>query len=219
MKKILSLGLLMLVLVPVAYYFNKPSEEKKLNVLSPMDVNAEMVDPELRNIGRGHYIQAFECLDQENKTFNSSSIQGKVWVVEYFFATCMGICPIMNAQMQRIQAAHLKDTNVVLLSFTVDPDQDTPEALGLYAEKHEAIPGKWFFLTGEKSMLYELARKSFFLLKPAEAKNQGDAGSDFIHTNNFVLIDKDKQIRGYYDGTNAKEVDALIHDISRLKME
>ena len=68
-------------------------------------------------------------------------------------------------------------------------------------------------------MLYKLARRSFFLLKPAEAKNQGDAGSDFIHTNNFVLIDKDKQIRGYYDGTNAKEVDALIHDISRLKME
>ncbi|MEJ6589087.1 MAG: SCO family protein [Crocinitomicaceae bacterium] len=219
MKKILSLVLLMVVLVPIAYYFNKPSEEKKLDVLSPMDVNAEMVDSELRNIGRGHYIQDFEFFDQKNQRFQSSSIKDKIWVVEYFFATCKGICPIMNAQMQRVQSAHEKDTNVVILSFTVDPDQDTPEALGLYADEHGAIAGKWFFLTGEKSMLYELARKSFFLLKPAEAKNQGDAGGDFIHTNNFVLIDRDKQIRGYYDGTNPKEVDALILDVSRLKMD
>lgn len=219
MKKILSLVLLMVVLVPIAYYFNKPSEEKKLDVLSPMDVNAEMVDSELRNIGRGHYIQEFEFFDQKNQRFQSSSIKDKIWVVEYFFATCKGICPIMNAQMQRVQSAHEKDTNVVILSFTVDPDQDTPEALGLYADEHGAIAGKWFFLTGEKSMLYELARKSFFLLKPAEAKNQGDAGGDFIHTNNFVLIDRDKQIRGYYDGTNPKEVDALILDVSRLKMD
>ena len=202
MKKILSLVLLMVVLVPIAYYFNKPSEEKKLDVLSPMDVNAEMVDSELRNIGRGHYIQDFEFFDQKNQRFQSSSIKDKIWVVEYFFATCKGICPIMNAQMQRVQSAHEKDTNVVILSFTVDPDQDTPEALGLYADEHGAIAGKWFFLTGEKSMLYELARKSFFLLKPAEAKNQGD-----------------KQIRGYYDGTNPKEVDALILDVSRLKMD
>ena len=219
MKKILSLVLLMVVLVPIAYYFNKPSEEKKLDVLSPMDVNAEMVDSELRNIGRGHYIQDFEFFDQKNQRFQSSSIKDKIWVVEYFFATCKGICPIMNAQMQRVQSAHEKDTNVVILSFTVDPDQDTPEALGLYADEHGAIARKWFFLTGEKSMLYELARKSFFLLKPAEAKNQGDAGGDFIHTNNFVLIDRDKQIRGYYDGTNPKEVDALILDVSRLKMD
>ena len=219
MKKILSLVLLMVVLVPIAYYFNKPSEEKKLDVLSPMDVNAEMVDSELRNIGRGHYIQDFEFFDQKNQRFQSSSIKDKIWVVEYFFATCKGICPIMNAQMQRVQSAHEKDTNVVILSFTVDPDQDTPEALGLYADEHGAIAGQWFFLTGEKSMLYELARKSFFLLKPAEAKNQGDAGGDFIHTNNFVLIDRDKQIRGYYDGTNPKEVDALILDVSRLKMD
>ena len=88
-----------------------------------------------------------------------------------------------------------------------------------YAQSHDAIAGKWHFLTGEKSALYSLARKSFFVLKPAEAQNLGDAGSDFIHTNNFVLIDKQLQIRGYYDGTSAKEVNQLISDIKRLQNE
>ena len=88
-----------------------------------------------------------------------------------------------------------------------------------YANAHESVAGKWFFLTGNKESIYKLARKSFFLLKPAEAKNQGDVGSDFIHTNNFVLIDENKQIRGYYDGTNRNEVDELIEDIAILQNE
>lgn len=219
MKKVLLIITLLVICIPIAYYFNKPSNEKKIEVISPVDVNSEMVDPELRNKGRGHYIQDFDFIDQYKRVFSSNSIENKIWVVEYFFATCKGICPIMNAQMQRVQAAYLADTNVVLLSFTVDPDQDTPSVLKDYAEAHEAVDGKWFFLTGIKSKLYSLARKSFFLLKPAEAKNQGDAGGDFIHTNNFVLIDSKKQIRGYYDGTNSKEVDELINDITVLQME
>jgi protein SCO1/2 len=88
-----------------------------------------------------------------------------------------------------------------------------------YAQKQKAIADQWHFLTGKKEDLYSLARKSFFVLKPAEVQNQGDAGSDFIHTNNFVLVDKQKRIRGYYDGTSEKEVTELIKDISRLLEE
>jgi protein SCO1/2 len=93
---------------------------------------------------------------------------------------------------------------------------DKVEQLKRYAEKHQAVVGQWHFLTGKKDELYNLARKSFFVLKPAEAANQGDVGSDFIHTNNFVLVDKQKRIRGYYDGTSSKEVTRLIADVKKL---
>ena len=125
----------------------------------------------------------------------------------------------MNQQMQRVHSAFIQDQGVKIFSFTVDPEIDTVEQLKRYAESHQATPGKWHFLTGNKADLYALARKSFFVLKPAEAQNLGDAGSDFIHTNNFVLIDKNLRIRGYYDGTSLKEVNELISDIKRLQNE
>ncbi len=219
MKKIIFIFLLLLVCVPIAYYFNKPSDKKVLKVINPIDLNSEMVDVELRSKGKNHFIADFDLIDQDGLNFSSSSVSKKIWVVEYFFASCMGICPIMNEQMKRIQSAYYSDSNVVILSFTVDPENDTPKVLKEYANAHESVTGKWFFLTGNKESIYKLARKSFFLLKPAEAKNQGDVGSDFIHTNNFVLIDKNKQIRGYYDGTNRNEVDELIDDIAILQKE
>lgn len=219
MKKIIFIFLLLLVCVPIAYYFNMPTHEKELAVINPIDLNSEMVDVELRTKGKDHYIADFDLINQEGEAFSSKSVSKKIWVVEYFFASCMGICPIMNEQMKRIQSAYYSDTNVVILSFTVDPENDTPKVLKEYANTHESVAGKWFFLTGNKESIYKLARKSFFLLKPAEAKNQGDVGSDFIHTNNFVLIDENKQIRGYYDGTNRNEVDELIEDIAILQNE
>tara|TARA_B100001287_G_scaffold276768_1_gene289313 strand:+ start:4830 stop:5489 length:660 start_codon:yes stop_codon:yes gene_type:complete len=219
MKKVVFIFLLLMVCVPIAYYFNKPSDKKVLKVINPIDLNSEMVDVELRNKGKDHYISDFELINQEGRAFSSISVSKKIWVVEYFFASCKGICPLMNAQMRRVQSAFIADTNIVIMSFTVDPERDTPEVLKAYAEEHDAQSEKWIFLTGAKESIYELARKSFFLLKPAEAKNQGDVGSDFIHTNNFVLIDKNKQIRGYYDGTNRNEVDELIEDIVLLQQE
>lgn len=125
----------------------------------------------------------------------------------------------MNRQMQRVNKAFSQEKDIKLFSFTVDPETDSVEQMKQYAQSHDAIAGKWHFLTGEKSALYSLARKSFFVLKPAEAQNLGDAGSDFIHTNNFVLIDKQLRIRGYYDGTSVKEVNQLISDIKRLQNE
>lgn len=195
---------------------NKP---KPLKIYNPIDINPEMVDSLMQRKGYGHKIGPFSFLNQNNKTITLNSVKGKVFVVEYFFSTCSTICPIMNTQMQRVQNAFRNENKFSILSFTVDPETDTLEQMKKTALKFKAISDKWHFLTGDKNKLYQLARTSFFVLKPAEAKNLGDARNDFIHTNNFVLVDKHLRIRGYYDGTLSTEVNDLIKDIEVLLKE
>lgn len=219
MKRILFLVVFFILGVTITYFMIKPSKEKSLPVINPVDVNEEMVDPELLRIGYGHKIGNFSFLNQDGKLVTQQDVKGKVFVAEYFFTTCGTICPIMNVQMQRVHKAYQSNNNVRILSFTVDPKVDTVAQMKRYAVAHGADVKSWFFLTGTQEKLYELARKSFFVLKPAETENQGDVGSDFIHTNNFVLVDKEMRIRGYYDGTNSKEVDELIGDIALLVKE
>jgi protein SCO1/2 len=219
MKRIFFLGLLLLVCIPIAYYFTSSKKDKPLPIINPVDVNEEMVDPELLRLGLGHHIGSFSFQNQDGETISTKEMKGKIAVVEYFFTTCKSICPIMNQQMQRVNVAFKGDQDVRIFSFTVDPETDDVAQMKKYAMSHQATSGKWHFLTGKKEDLYALARKSFFVLKPAEAQNLGDAGSDFIHTNNFVLVDKQLRIRGYYDGTSVKEVNQLISDIKRLQKE
>jgi protein SCO1/2 len=203
----------------VAYYMMKPDGRHSPKVVNPVDVNPEMVDSTMQRKGYGHKIGEFSFLNQDGKTITEADVKGKVFVAEYFFTTCGTICPKMNVQMQRVQKAYLNDDRLKILSFTVDPEVDTVAQMKLYADGHGAKKGKWHFLTGDKAKLYELARKSFFVLKPAEAQNLGDAGNDFIHTNNFVLVDQKLRIRGYYDGTSEKDVNHLIGDIGLLLEE
>ncbi len=219
MKRILFLVVFFVLGVTITYFMIKPSKEKSLPVINPVDVKQEMVDPELLRIGYGHKIGNFSFLNQDGIVITQQDVKGKVFVAEYFFTTCGTICPIMNVQMQRVHKAFQANNNVRILSFTVDPKVDTVAQMKRYAVAHGADAKSWFFLTGTQEKLYELARKSFFVLKPAETENQGDVGSDFIHTNNFVLVDKEMRIRGYYDGTNSKEVDELIGDIALLVKE
>jgi protein SCO1/2 len=211
---ILALGILM------AYFMQNPAKKgKHLKIINPVDLNSEMVDSLLQRKGYGHIVGDFTFKNQFGNSISKKSLKGKIFVAEYFFTTCGTICPKMNIQMQRVQEAFKSNNEIQILSFTVNPEIDTLEQMRMYADAHGAIKGKWHFLTGEKSKLYELARKSLFVLKPAEAQNLGDAGSDFIHTNNFVLIDKKYRIRGYYDGTSDKEVNHLMSDIDILLHE
>lgn len=204
----------------IGYFILKPApSEEKLPVINPVDLNEEMVDPTMLRIGYGHKIGSFSFQNQNNQEITLESVRGKVFVVEYFFTTCGTICPKMNAQMQRVQDKYRGNDNFKILSFTVNPEVDTVEQMKRYADEHNADHSQWHFLTGTREKLYELARKSFFVLKPAEAQNLGDVGSDFIHTNNFVLVDKLLRIRGYYDGTNPKEVDKLMKDVGLLLKE
>lgn len=219
MKRIIAISIITLVSILIAYSIVKKDTKEELPIYNPIDVNSEMVDSALVRKGFGHTVGKFSFLNQNNKTITNKEVEGKVYVVEYFFTTCGTICPKMNAEMQRVHEKYkgIKDFNI--LSFTVNPEIDTVEQMKRYADSHGATDNQWHFLTGNKEDLYALARTSFFVLKPAEAQNLGDAGSDFIHTNNFVLIDKKKRIRGYYDGTNPKEVNKLISHIQLLLEE
>ncbi|PWH85652.1 SCO family protein [Brumimicrobium oceani] len=215
--RVLLTFIVLVIGVFTAYYMNKTSLEKKqLPVIQPRDVNSEMVDPELVNMGIGHRIGKFSLTNQNGGTITLDDVEGKIFVAEYFFTTCLTICPVMTEEMSRIQQKFKGNENLKILSFTVDPEVDDVSVMKAYAEKHNAEDGQWHFLTGKKEDLYSLARNSFFVLKPAEARNLGDAGSDFIHTNNFVLVDEELRIRGYYDGTSSEEVDILMEDIALL---
>lgn len=218
MNRIVFIVIFSIVGISVFYFFNQP-KEKPLPIINPIDLESEMVHEDLLRVGMGHKIGDFSFRNQENNLITADDVRGKVYVTEYFFTTCGTICPMMNKQMQRVQDAFQKRNDFKILSFTVHPEVDDVPKMKQYADGHAANSNQWWFLTGDKDSLYNLARKSFFLLKPAEAKNLGDVGSDFIHTNNFVLIDKKMRIRGYYDGTSVVEVDQLIHDIEHLLEE
>lgn len=218
MKRVFIFVIIFVIGVMVSYFMINQNQKSKhkLKVYNPIDVKAEMVDSLMQGKGYGHRVGNFSFLNQDGEEISLTNIKGSIFVAEYFFTTCGTICPTMNKQMQRVQKAYLNNEQVKILSFTVDPEVDTVAQMKNYADGHGAKKGKWHFLTGDKDKLYQLARKSFFVLKPAEAENQGDANSDFIHTNNFVLVDKELRIRGYYDGTSIKEVDHLIEDIQLL---
>ncbi len=219
MKKTIFLIVFTIIGVGITYYYIRP-KEKKLPVINPVDVNEEMVDPEMLRVGYGHTIGNFSFKDQEGRTISNETVKDKIYVVEYFFTTCKSICPVMNKEMQRVHEQFGDDPDFRILSFTVDPQTDTQEKMMQYAKDHGVDKGaNWHFLTGNKDKLYNLARTSFFVLKPAEAENIGNGDEDFIHTNNFVLVDGEGRIRGYYDGTSKKEVDKLLHDIELLKEE
>ena len=220
MKKAVFYVVFLSVGITITYYMMQP-KEKMLPVINPTDLQPDMVDPEvlMARKGYGHTIGDFSFLDQNGKKVTHKDVEKKVFVAEYFFTSCGSICPIMNKQMKRVQRAYELEKNFEILSFTVDPEVDDVEKMKEYALGHGANDAQWHFLTGKKEELYALARKSFFVLKPAEAENLGDAGSDFIHTNNFVLVDKKRRIRGYYDGTSTSSVDSLIHDIGHLLNE
>ncbi len=162
-----------------------------------------------------HTIANFSFVNQLGETITQKDLANKNFVVEYFFTTCQSICPIMNKNMMKVAAAYQNDTTLRILSHTVKPEEDSVPALLVYAKEHNANPKSWWFLTGDKKELYVMARKSY-LMNNEEGNGDND---DFIHTQLFALIDKQKHIRGFYDGTNDAEVNKLIKDIALLKKE
>ncbi len=162
-----------------------------------------------------HTVQDFSFIDQDGKTITQKDLEGSVYVTDFFFTTCHSICPIMSTKMEHIYEKYKGNPEVKFLSHTVDPEVDSVPLLKAYAQKHNADSKQWMFVTGDKKQLYEVARSGYFL-----DAQQGNGGpDDFIHTQNFALIDKDKRIRGYYDGTDSTDVEQLIKDIGLLLKE
>ena len=214
MKPVLTvIAVIIVVIIGSAIAFNIITPEKTLKVFKPSDINPRLVDKESRTNSTAHHIGKFELVDQQGRIITEKSLHNKIYVADFFFTTCPSICPDMSAQMKRIHEKFLEDKEVMLVSHTVMPETDTPEVLADYASLYGASPDKWLFLTGDKEKIYELARQSYFAVT---STGNGDE-HDFIHTENFILIDKEKRIRGFYDGTDEKDIDRLMSEIEILK--
>ena len=193
------------------YYVNKPIET--LPIYSPSMVSKELVEENIQFIKKYHKIQDFSMKNQNGETITQEFYNDKIYVADFFFTTCPTICPIMTENMGYVQEKIKNDSDVLLLSFSVTPEIDSVEQLKKYALEKNVIDSKWNLVTGNKKDIYNLARTSYLV-----AKTNGDGGKyDMIHTENFVLVDKEKRIRGFYDGTNSKEMDQLLNDIKILK--
>ncbi|HCP41734.1 MAG TPA: SCO family protein [Cryomorphaceae bacterium] len=210
----LKIGILISVFVvgsTAAYQILQP--KPRLPIYNPSDLNPAVVDDDLERIGRGHRIGNFDLIDQWGNKVDSSLFQGKIYVADFFFTTCPTICIDMGKNFQRIQEVYKDEDRLNLVSHTVMPEIDTVEVMHTYGERIGALKGKWHLLTGEKGELYRMARREYFAVM-----EQGTSFDehDFIHTENVILVDEKKRIRGFYDGTSDLDIDRLIRDIQIL---
>ncbi|MCF6294952.1 MAG: SCO family protein [Flavobacteriaceae bacterium] len=202
-----------LSVIIVSIIFNILNVTKPLPIYQPSQVNVEMVDSTIQHQKKYHRIADFSLINQNGKTITQDDYKDKIYVADFFFTTCQTICPIMTKNMHEVQKKFIADDEVMLLSHTVTPKIDTVAQLKRYAKEKGVNASKWNLVTGDKKQIYNLARKSYLAVK-----DDGDGGPfDMIHTENFMLIDKKRQIRGFYDGTDPKEIKRLLEDIKVLK--
>lgn len=216
----LTIGVLSVIILSLFYNALKP--EKQLPIYTPAMVNPELVDSLVQheNNKMKHKIADFSFQNQNNKTITQKDYENTIYVADFFFTTCPTICPIMTDNMVWLQDKIKDMPNVKLLSFSVTPDIDTPEVLRKYADKKGVIDAKWNMVTGDKKDIYYLARQSFLAVK---TETTGEL-YDMVHTENFILVDKNGRIRGFYDGTNldqdkgddTKNMIQLLEDIKWL---
>lgn len=207
---IITMAVFSVVFLTVAYNLMKP--EKRLKIYNPTDVNPELADPSVWNIGRDHRIADFSFVNQNGQIVTQEDYEGKVYVADFFFTTCQTICPVMTRNMEKVQAAIKDNPDAMILSHSVTPDIDSVPVLKAYAKAHHVIDTKWNMVTGDKKKIYEIARKSYLAVK---TENEAEL-YDMVHTENFVLIDQDRRIRGFYDGTKDEDIERLIEDIAFL---
>jgi len=204
-----------LSIIILYFIYNTLNVYKPLPIYQPTMVSAELVDSTLQYKKKYHKIADFKLINQNGKMVTQDNYKNKIYVADFFFTTCQSICPIMTEHMVKIQKEILNDDTIMLLSHTVTPDIDTVAQLKKYALKKGVNDAKWNLVTGNKKEIYELARKSYLAVKD----NVYGGEFDMIHTENFMLIDKKKQIRGFYDGTDPEAIDNLLNDIAILKQE
>lgn len=206
-------GIISIIIILIIY--NTLNVYKPLPIYQPAMVSNELVDSTIQHHKKYHKIADFSLTNQNGKTITQNDYKDKIYVADFFFTTCQSICPIMTDHMVKIQKKIINDNDIMLLSHTVTPQIDTVAQLKRYAIKKGVNDKKWNLVTGSKKQIYELARKSYLAVKD---NGNGDA-FDMIHTENFMLIDKKRQIRGFYDGTNEEDIERLLNDISILKKE
>ncbi|MCP4484202.1 MAG: SCO family protein [Flavobacteriaceae bacterium] len=204
---------LSIVIVSIFYQILKPREV--LPIFQPAQVNEELVDSTIQHVKKYHTIADFSLINQNGKTVTQDTYNNKIYIADFFFTTCQTICPIMTDHMVILQNKLKLDPDIMLLSHTVTPEIDSVAQLKKYALNKGVLDSKWNLVTGDKKEIYQLARKSYLAVK-----SNGDGGEyDMIHTENFILVDQKKRIRGYYDGTLEEDIESLLNDIDILKKE
>lgn len=211
--KLFGIVLLCLSIVIIYLFYNALQPVKLLPVYSPAMVNSELVADEIQHVRKYHTIADFSLTNQNGETITQDNYKDKIYVADFFFTTCPTICPIMTKNMVDLQKALGEHNDVMLLSHSVTPEIDSVAQLKKYAIEKGVDDSNWNLVTGPKKEIYELARKSYLAVK-----TDGDGGPfDMIHTENFILVDKDRRIRGFYDGTKKEDMDKILADIEILK--
>ena len=202
-------------IIILALFYSALKPKKVLPIYQPSMVNYELVDSTLQHVKKYHKIAPFSFENQNGKTITQDDYEGKIYIADFFFTTCPTICPKMTANMGNIQEEILNDSTVMLLSYSVTPKIDSVQQLKKYAIEKGINDEKWNLLTGNKKEIYAMARKSYLVVK-----EDGDGGPyDMIHTENFILVDPKKRIRGFYDGTDTLAMRELLIDLEILKDE
>ncbi len=204
------------VLLLLAGCRNKPSAALSLPFINQPDFTPEWIgknDPGYASI---HRVPAFSFTDQDGLTVTEKTVSGKIYVADFFFTHCGSICPKMTKNMGLLQAYYRDNDNVIFLSHSVLPEMDSVPVLKKYAKDHGVISGKWHLLTGPKDAIYSLARKQYFA---GDTIGYYQTGNEFLHTENFILVDKQRRIRGVYNGTLELEMERLEEDINTLLQE
>ena len=212
-RDFITVGFILIFSAAAVYMFYvilKPVEV--LPIYQPAEVNEKLVDSSIIHVAKYHKISDFKLTNQNGKEITQANYKDKIYVADFFFTTCQDICPVMTKNMYQLQEELKNDNQILLLSHTVIPEVDTVEQLKKYAIENNVDDSKWNLVTGDKKQIYELARKSYLAVEDSNYSQY-----DMIHTENFMLIDKERQIRGFYDGTNSEDINRLLKDIKILK--
>jgi len=199
-----------LIAISIFYFILKPKDT--LPIYQPAQVNAKLVDTSVAHRIKYHTISDFNLINQNGDTITQAFYDDKIYVADFFFTTCQSICPIMTKNMKKVQDKLINDKEILLLSHSVTPEIDSIEQLKRYAIANQINDDKWNLVTGDRKQIYNLARKSYLAVEDNPLREY-----DMIHTENFMLIDKKNQIRGFYDGTLESEISRLLDDIEILK--
>ena len=205
-------ALLVFSIIVISLFYTALKPKKTLPIYNPSDVNPELVDSTVQYVANKHRIADFSFTNQNGKTITQKDYEGTIYVADFFFTTCKSICPKMTTNLVDVQKAFLSNPKVKLLSFTVMPDIDSVSVLKDYAQLNGVVDSKWNLATGDKKAIYTMARKSYLAVKQGKPEEQ----YDMVHTENFVLVDSQKRVRGFYDGTKKEEIQRLIEDINWL---
>ena len=204
--------LILFSVVTISLFYSALKPQKTLPIYNPADVNPELVDSTVQYKSKYHTIADFSFVNQNGDTITQKNYEGKIYVADFFFTTCGSICPKMTTNLGDVQKAVLNNPKVMLLSHTVFPEVDSISVLKAYAIKHGVVDSKWNLVTGDKKDIYTMARKSYLAVK----LGRPDQLYDMVHTENFVLVDQKRRVRGFYDGTNQDEIKRLLEDINFL---